>query len=79
MADRKDDETREARRILDRIAREEPSAPRFVTRFQNHLTAADADPEDQVDVWGTRIGRTLGVIITVGLLIWVGSYLFGSS
>ncbi|RWL95889.1 MAG: hypothetical protein E5X80_32785 [Mesorhizobium sp.] len=75
MAERRDDES-EARRILERVARETaPGGASFITRTarsaRDHVTAADADRSDPIEVWGTRIGRTLGLIIAIGLLAWL--------
>ncbi|MEI9404575.1 hypothetical protein [Mesorhizobium argentiipisi] len=75
MAERRDDET-ESRRILERVARETaPGGASFVTRTakdaRDHVTAADADRADPIEYWGTRIGRTLGVMIAIGLLVWL--------
>ncbi|RWD48185.1 MAG: hypothetical protein EOS36_31620 [Mesorhizobium sp.] len=75
MAERQDDEN-ESRRILERVARETtPGGVSFVARAakdaRDHVTAADADRSDPIEVWGTRIGRTLGLIIAIGLLAWL--------
>lgn len=75
MAERRDDET-ESRRILERVARETtPGGASFVARAakdaHDHVTAADADRSDPIEVWGTRVGRTLGLIIAIGLLAWL--------
>ncbi|MDX8465553.1 hypothetical protein RFM26_07630 [Mesorhizobium sp. VK23B] len=75
MAERRDDEN-ESRRILERVARETaPGGASFVARAakdaRDHMTAADADRSDPIEVWGTRIGRTLGLIIAIGLLAWL--------
>lgn len=68
------DRAREARRILDRVAREADSAtPSFVTssarRLRDHLSAVSADQPDPVEYWATRVGRTLGMVITAVLLL----------
>lgn len=79
MKDSKDGQV-EARRILERMARETaPGGASFITRIakDEHETAAHADPYDPIEYWGMRIGRALSVLITVGLLIWIASYLFG--
>jgi len=75
MAERQDDE-KESRRILERVARESaPGGTPFVVRAakdaRDHMTAADADRADPIEYWGTRVGRTLGFIIAIGLLIWL--------
>ena len=75
MAERHDDE-KESRRILERVARETtPGGTTFVARAakdaRDHMSAADADRSDPIEVWGTRVGRTLGLIIAIGLLAWL--------
>jgi hypothetical protein len=66
----------ESRRILDRMAREAdssamPLASRTAKRTRDHLTAADADPTDRIEYWGTRIGRAIGLVVTIGLIVWL--------
>jgi hypothetical protein len=75
MAERQDHE-QESRRILERVARETaPGSTPFVVRAakdaRDHMTAADADRADPIEYWGTRVGRTLGFIIAIGLLVWL--------
>lgn len=75
MAGRQDSD-REARRILERIAREtDPAGTSFVARttkgVRDHVSAADADRTDPIEVWGTRIGRILGLLVALGLMIWL--------
>ncbi|WP_421915697.1 hypothetical protein [Mesorhizobium sp.] len=75
MAGRQDSED-ESRRILERIAREtDPAGASFVARAvkdaHDHVTAADADRSDPIEYWGTRVGRTLGLVLAVGLMIWL--------
>jgi hypothetical protein len=77
------DRDAESRRILDRVAREAHSGIGFVgkgaERARSHLAAADADQNDWIEVWGTRIGRTIGIVIVAAFLVWVVSYLaFGA-
>lgn len=76
MAGKETDRDIESRRILDRIAREaDTSAPPLVSstarRARDHLAAADADPADQIEYWGTRIGRAIGLVVTIGLIVWL--------
>ncbi|WP_338011919.1 hypothetical protein [Mesorhizobium sp. ORS 3428] len=70
MAERRDDES-ESRRILERVAREtRPGGVSFIARTakdaRDRMTAADADRSDPIEYWGTRIGRTLGLIVAIG-------------
>lgn len=84
MADDKHDEAqRESRRIIERVAREAESGARTVAdrvtkRARDHVTAADVDPEDQIEYWGTRIGRILGVVLAVGLIVWLAIFVMQS-
>jgi hypothetical protein len=81
MADDKDIERRaESRRILDRVSHEAESGGRSVVdraarRARDHVTASDVDREDWAEYWGTRIGRTLGALLLVGLIVWLVLYL----
>ena len=34
-----------------------------------HLAGNDADPGDRIEVWGRRIGRTLGAVALIALAI----------
>jgi hypothetical protein len=79
MAERHDSEM-ESRRILERVAREtDPAGNSFLSRrarrIHDHVTAADADRADPVEVWGTRIGRTLGLLLTLCLMAWLAFYI----
>jgi hypothetical protein len=81
VAGREPDRDTESRRILDRIASEaDSSAPpplvsRTAKRTRDHLTAADADPADPIEYWGTRIGRVIGLVVTIGLIVWLVIFL----
>lgn len=75
-ADRNDRREQESRRILKGIASEagpgESSlAARVSKRAHDHLTAVDADQSDRIETWGTRIGRVLGMVIMIGLAVWL--------
>ena len=67
----------ESRRILDRVAREGQAGllGRSAARAQGHLSAADADQNDPIEVWGTRIGRAIGILVIVAFFIWLIVYL----
>jgi hypothetical protein len=73
------DRDAESRRILERVAREQPSGRGFLGRSSEralgHLAAEDADQNDWIELWGTRIGRTIGAILIVAFLVWIVSYL----
>jgi len=83
MAGRQDSD-RESRRILERVAQEtDPAGTSFVARttkgVRDHVGAADADRTDPIEVWGTRIGRTLGLLLTLGLMVWLVLYVIRGS
>lgn len=70
------DRARESQRILDRVAREaDSSTPSFITssarRLRDHVNAVGVEQADPVEYWATRVGRALGLIITVALLAWL--------
>lgn len=79
-----DDASAESRRILSRISKDwdsgSPTSPlaRQVDRAQSHFAAADADQDDWIEVWGTRIGRTIGVFVLAALAVGLAIYLFRS-
>ena len=81
MADDKDRERKaESRRILERVSQEAESGGRSVVdraarRARDHVTAADVDQDDWAEYWGTRIGRMLGALALVGLIVWLVLYL----
>jgi hypothetical protein len=69
---------RESRRIIDRINDESETsgvAARTARRLGDHLSAADADQRDWAEVWGTRIGRTIGALVVVVLFLYLWNYL----
>jgi hypothetical protein len=77
------DRSAESRRILDRVARDGDSGGltvlgRTAERARDHLAAADADQADWAEVWGTRIGRAVGVVAICALLLWALSMLAGA-
>lgn len=83
MAERQDSE-KESRRILEAIAREtDPAGNSFVARaakgMHDHVTAADTDRADPIEVWGTRFGRTLGLLLALGLMVWLVLYVIRGS
>jgi hypothetical protein len=75
MAQGSNDE-RESRRILERVAREAEGGG-IVQRAQGHLAATDIDPEDKIEQWGTRIGRSIAAVVSVAVIVAVLVYLTG--
>lgn len=61
----------ESSRILARVARE--ADPSGLSR-----SGGTDDRDDWIEYWGTRIGRMLGIAITLALLGWLAFYLAGS-
>ncbi|MEK1854000.1 MAG: hypothetical protein AAAC48_19605 [Phyllobacterium sp.] len=68
----------ESKRILDRVNRESAAGGMSVVeRAKGHFSARDADAGDTVEIWGTRIGRFLGLIALIAMFIWLLSSIFG--
>ena len=66
------DGPQESRRILERVERESATWLRGAAdAASRHFGAADAPPDDPVEVWGRRIGRALGFIVAVAVVIAV--------
>lgn len=74
MSSQHKDGKTESRRILDRVAREAEGGGSLISRtaqrVRGHMTAEDADKADWAEYWGTRIGRGLGILFVVALLVW---------
>ncbi|RCS23612.1 hypothetical protein DUT91_09910 [Phyllobacterium salinisoli] len=73
----------EARHILDRISRESTAdhgmVARNIKRTKKHLSADDADSSDSIELWGTRIGRALGLLLIMAAIVWILIYLARTS
>lgn len=67
----------ESERILGRIARETDGGSSLFAstakRARDHVTAADVDADDRIELLGTRIGRVLGLVLLVVLVIYLTS------
>lgn len=66
----------ESRRILERVAQESEtvgtsSMRRVAERVKGHMTADDAEQENWAEVWGTRIGRALGLVFVCVLIVYL--------
>lgn len=76
-----DSET-ESKRILESVAQESEtlgasSTRRIAERVKNHLSAEDTNENEWAELWGKRIGRTLGAICVVILIIYlIQTYIF---
>lgn len=83
MADRLDDDQkrqRESERVLERVSTESEvvgtsSFVRQANRVRDHLTAADGDQSDSVEVWAKRVARGLSIVVFVLLAIWLVNFL----
>jgi hypothetical protein len=80
MPQRHDDDDAESRRILRRIAGEsEPGGGSFAARAAkgtlDRVLARDADRSDAIEYWGTRVGRVLGLVLALGLMVWLVVFL----
>lgn len=67
MSRNEDHGRRESRRIINRVGQETEAS--MARRVRDHMEGRDADQNDWAEVWGTRIGRTLGAVILV-ILLW---------
>lgn len=66
----------ESKRILERVAQESEtvgtsSTKRVAERVKGHLGANDVGQNEWAELWGTRIGRTLGAIFVVFLIVYL--------
>lgn len=78
----RDDEenAREAMRVLDRVSRESEtlatsSLARIARQASDHMAGADADQHDPAEVWGRRVGRSMGVVAAIVLLVMLIQWL----
>ncbi|MCO6391274.1 hypothetical protein GTW25_09565 [Aliihoeflea aestuarii] len=62
-----DNDKRESRRIINRVGQETEAT--MAQRVRDHMEGRDADQNDWAEVWGTRIGRAMGVVILL-ILLW---------
>ncbi len=75
----KDDERlAESKRILQQVEREsDHRAFRGINDLEDRLSPKKVDANDRIEVWGTRIGRGLGLLIALFLLLaiilWFGA------
>lgn len=63
----------ESRRIIDRVGAESEAsmARRVAERVGGHMAGRDARGGDRIELWGTRIGRWLGVGLLVYIIWWL--------
>ncbi|GGB38194.1 hypothetical protein GCM10011316_07800 [Roseibium aquae] len=46
---------------------------RMADRAQKHMSAADKDANDPIEVLGTRIGRSAALVFFIGLIIYLAA------
>ncbi len=71
-----DRQAEEARRELARLKEEgglfaTPAMKSRTRSIRGHFAASDADQKDAIEVWGTRVGRGLGAVALVFLVVWL--------
>lgn len=66
---RKEDPQAESRRIIDRVGAE--SEVTMARRARDHMAGRDAEGSDWAELWGTRLGRWLGLALLVYLVWWL--------
>lgn len=72
----------ESKRILERVAQESEtvgtsSTKRVAERMKGHLSADDIGENQWAELWGTRIGRILGAVFLIVLIVHLlQSYVF---
>lgn len=71
------DRLAESRRILGQIE-QESGYGRATRRLRNHLGAADADQDDRIETWGTRIGRAIGFGATIVIILFFIRYMLSA-
>ncbi|WP_321334025.1 hypothetical protein [Breoghania sp.] len=80
MGKREDERTareREAQQALERVQGDSEtlgtsSFTRVAERTRDHFSARDKQAEDDpIEVWGTRIGRGLGFVFAIALVIYL--------
>lgn len=63
------DQEAESRRIIRRVDAESDAS--MMQRARNHMTGRDKDKTDAIELWGTRIGRWLGLALLIYLVWWL--------
>lgn len=69
-----DERKREAQRILNRVEREveqvgASTMARTANKVRDHFMGEEKSRNDPAEIWGKRIGRSLAVIVFIGLAI----------
>jgi hypothetical protein len=67
---RDEDRVREAQEALRRVEAEtETVGGSALARAARHLSGADAPDGDRIEVWGRRLGRGLGLVFALYLVV----------
>ena len=76
MSRDKDSEA-ESRRIIGRVGAESEAsmARRAADRVAGHMAGRDAEPGARIELWGTRIGRWLGLALLAYVLWWLYDFM----
>jgi len=76
---RDDDEDRQAesQRIIGRVGLESEASMvrRVAGRIGGHMSGRDAEKGDRIELWGTRIGRWLGLALLIYVLWWLFDFM----
>ena len=69
----------EAKQTLARVDAEgetlgTSSFARTANKAKDHLGASDMNPDDPIEVWGTRIGRIGAALFAIILVLWLISH-----
>ncbi len=83
LKSKRDQRAEESNRILARVEKETTAQSHgFLTRQMHnqlsHLKAEDIEDQDKIELWATKIGRFLGLVITLGIIAWLIIYLIQS-
>ncbi len=76
MSSHHDEKAKQAQQELTRLADEGDNIGRSSTahmakKFADRMNAKDINPDDGIELWGTRIGRILGLIVFIALAIYL--------
>lgn len=77
-----EDRQRESKRILAHMQAQTEggtmaAVQRTAKRGRDHFAATDANEADPIEIWGTRIGRGISLIVIVGMLTYIGLLILG--
>jgi len=65
---RDEDNQAESRRIIGRVGMEAEAS--MARRARDHMAGRDAEGKDWAELWGTRLGRWLGLAL-LAWLVWL--------